>query len=323
LATIERLSTSAAAPSDRLAFWNEASEKAFGSMFVDAEPDGFEAALTRLRTNRFELVSVMSTPAAIRSAAREAKIGADATVFRLQLVRSGASLLRNNGRETIVRTGDLIVANVSKPYELLFQEPVHGLTITLPTERFGSFSETLEAVAGRRIDASARAAAVLSTFVRSTWDHLADGDGEDWPDSAEDVIWDLIESVLRGDTDSEIGTGRADHLRRSARACVDARLSDSVFGTSQISEALGVSARYLQMVFAEVGTTPSRFLLARRLEAAAATLRRVETACSITEVALGSGFNDLSYFSRSFRRRFGVSPLAYRERLGTGPAAWL
>ncbi|MEO5707638.1 MAG: AraC family transcriptional regulator [Alteraurantiacibacter sp.] len=32
----------------------------------------------------------------------------------------------------------------------------------------------------------------------------------------------------------------------------------------------------------------------------------------ITDVALECGFNDLSYFSRTFRRRFGVSARVYR-----------
>ncbi|MCJ9728672.1 AraC family transcriptional regulator [Bradyrhizobium sp. PRIMUS42] len=36
----------------------------------------------------------------------------------------------------------------------------------------------------------------------------------------------------------------------------------------------------------------------------------------MTDVALRWGFNDLSHFSRSFRRRFGMSPREYRNLLG-------
>ena len=32
----------------------------------------------------------------------------------------------------------------------------------------------------------------------------------------------------------------------------------------------------------------------------------------VSDVAYACGFNDISYFNRSFRRRFGASPLHYR-----------
>jgi AraC-like DNA-binding protein len=83
-----------------------------------------------------------------------------------------------------------------------------------------------------------------------------------------------------------------------------------------MAAALGVSARYLQMAFAEVGTTPSRLLLARRLDGVAARLQRTDQPMRITDVAMECGFADLSHFSRVFRRRFGVSPRAYQQGFG-------
>lgn len=137
------------------------------------------------------------------------------------------------------------------------------------------------------------------------------------------MIWDLVDAVLQGGTGSRFGAGGADHLRHQARTYVEARLAEPGLDSAGIAGALGVSARYLQMVFAQVGTTPSRFLLARRLEAAAARLRQLYRPCSITAVALECGFNDISYFSRSFRRRFGVSPSRYRLGFGASAVDWL
>jgi AraC-like DNA-binding protein len=215
------------------------------------------------------------------------------------------------------------VADEGKPYELFFDDPLHGLSAPVPLDRFAPFAGALEAIAGRSLDAHTGAGAVLSGFVRNAWDHLAESDSQDWPDSAEQVIWDLLEAVLPGDAGNRLGAGRADRLRREAKAQIDSRLASPQFDSAELAEVLGVSARYLQMVFAQVGTTPSRFLLSRRLEAAAARLRRLDGPCSVTDVALDCGFNDLSYFSRSFRRRFGASPLHYRRRFGAPAMDWL
>jgi len=57
--------------------------------------------------------------------------------------------------------------------------------------------------------------------------------------------------------------------------------------------------------------TPGRWLLRKRLDYAAALLRN--SSMNVTEAALESGFEDVSHFSRVFKERFKVAPLAYRQ----------
>jgi AraC-like DNA-binding protein len=156
---------------------------------------------------------------------------------------------------------------------------------------------------------------VLSGFIHSAWDQLLDCEDEEWPQSATEVIWDLLESTLLGEAGAATAMGRTDRLRRDAMALIDERFGDIGFASADMPVALGVSARYLQMAFAEVGSTPSRFLIGRRLDAAALRLRHLGP-CSVTDVALECGFTDLSYFSRAFRRRFGISASGYRRSFG-------
>ncbi len=58
------------------------------------------------------------------------------------------------------------------------------------------------------------------------------------------------------------------------------------------------------------GQSPFDFLISYRLEFARDLLCRTEK--TVTEIAALSGFNNLSYFGKLFRRRFGCSPSAYR-----------
>lgn len=322
LANIQKLSTTAVPPPERLAFWNDVCMGAYGVRVVDTEPDGFQAALTSLSAGQLQISSVKSTAGVSRTTNGRTKSRGPTEVFSLQIVHSGQGLLRHAGTETLILPGDMVIADPDKSYELSFVEPIQGLVVSLPWSGFELHAEALEALAGRRIHVSSGPGAVLSNFIRSSWEQLVEGGEGAWPDSAGEVIWDLVASVLPGEVGRETAAGRPDCLRREASALIHRRLSDSDFQSAQIAPTLGVSARYLQVVFAEVGTTPSHFLLARRLEAAAAQLRCLDRASHITDIALECGFNDLSYFSRTFRRRFGVSARVYRMTFGARPTDW-
>jgi AraC-like DNA-binding protein len=58
--------------------------------------------------------------------------------------------------------------------------------------------------------------------------------------------------------------------------------------------------------------SPGKWLLRRRLDHSAKLL--FNSQMSVTETAFESGFEDVSHFSRVFKERFGVSPVAYRQK---------
>lgn len=59
------------------------------------------------------------------------------------------------------------------------------------------------------------------------------------------------------------------------------------------------------------GTTPHQYLLRLRLRRAAIRLKQEKT--RILDIALDSGFGDVSNFNRAFRAEFGRNPRAYRQ----------
>ena len=61
----------------------------------------------------------------------------------------------------------------------------------------------------------------------------------------------------------------------------------------------------------EQGLTFRDFVVQTRIQRAAELMK--QPAVSVTEAAFMAGFNDLSYFSRVFRRQLGVSPSQYRR----------
>lgn len=60
-------------------------------------------------------------------------------------------------------------------------------------------------------------------------------------------------------------------------------------------------------------TTPGKWLLEKRLDHALHLLSHLDK--TVSEAAFDSGFENLSHFSRSFRSRFGYSPLAAKQQV--------
>ena len=93
---------------------------------------------------------------------------------------------------------------------------------------------------------------------------------------------------------------------------VERHLTDADLSTSTIARALSLSPRAVQNVFASMATTPTEFILTRRLNRSAEMLASGSDFGSITDLAFDVGFNDSAYFARRFRRKFGLSPSAFR-----------
>lgn len=75
-----------------------------------------------------------------------------------------------------------------------------------------------------------------------------------------------------------------------------------------------LSEKYISRYFKEhFHITLSQYINHLRLEHARQLLQ--ETTLSITEVAMQSGYENVSYFIRSFKKMYGMSPLKYRKQV--------
>ncbi len=194
------------------------------------------------------------------------------------------------------------------------------ICLKLPADMLATRISEIEALVCRPMPARRAAAATLSSFVRTVWDQLEDPGDEAWGEAVSRVILDLVDLAYRPLNAERCGPTGQDQMRDRARAHIDERLCDPELGVGSIAEALGVSPRYIQMLFAGASTTPSAYILERRLKLAAERLRGTRD-LGVTDVAMGLGFNDLTHFGRVFRRRFGVAPRDYRAGVRNGPWA--
>jgi AraC-like DNA-binding protein len=94
---------------------------------------------------------------------------------------------------------------------------------------------------------------------------------------------------------------------------LEQRFAEPDFSAQKLAAAAGLSERYVNELLFEAGASFSVRLNELRLRRAAELLAHGGSQ-RISEVAFACGFNDLSYFNRCFRRRFGLTPTAARGR---------
>ena len=89
---------------------------------------------------------------------------------------------------------------------------------------------------------------------------------------------------------------------------------DENFELDQYLRSMPFNYDYLRKLFkTEMGVTPHQYLSDLRLRAAAERLRITDGA-NVSEIAHLCGFHEPLYFSRMFRKKYGLSPSEYAER---------
>lgn len=82
----------------------------------------------------------------------------------------------------------------------------------------------------------------------------------------------------------------------------------------QISQKLYLSPVYISKIFKEeTGDSPINYLIKIRLEKAKEILERTSSG-SVKSIANEVGYEDVYYFSKLFKKNYGISPMYYRKK---------
>jgi len=234
-------------------------------------------------------------------------------LWKVLLQVSGHSRLQQDGREVTLLPGDWTIYRSALPFSLSNFERSEQRMLMLPRAELWGGTFDLRDLAVRRFGSSSPSSRHLVSLLDSAFDTaLALGEPAAVELAAAAIHLSrlaLLESV---------GTGRpalrSDVIRTRLREYIERNLHDPGLSLPSIAAALNCSTRYLHKVFAETDATIAQYILNRRLEKCAAALTLVEAQTSIAELAYSWGFKSLSYFSKAFSRRYGMSPSEHRLR---------
>jgi AraC family transcriptional regulator len=132
------------------------------------------------------------------------------------------------------------------------------------------------------------------------------------------VSWEELAVALAGQTLHAVARSAGPvTLDAESRVTRVVRLIDNGPGIdtslARLASEANLSAYHFLRTFQRVtGVTPHQYVLRTRLRRAA--VRLATEPARVIDIALESGFADLSNFNRTFRAEFGVSPRAYRHQ---------
>ena len=276
----------------------------------------FRGRITHLQLADLGISHVSCTRSQVyRSEQMIARNPRDDVLLSLQLTGSG--LVEQAGRRASLAPGTGALYEADRPYRLQFGGPMSELVLQVPRKRLGLRDATLRDSSARPLTQSAPALSVLR--------HLLTGIlGSDGPpdvvDRLSDTAVDLLAAALRSGASPSTPEGScghgADALVYTATVYMEQHLGDTRLDVQQLARRLGVSRRHLEAMFARHGDSPAARLRRMRLQRAEHLL--ATTTATVTQVAFGAGFGDVTTFGRAFKRHYGHTP---REHVRPGHAA--
>jgi AraC-like DNA-binding protein len=235
--------------------------------------------------------------------------------FLLKYLIEGQGSAIQNGNSHDLAAGDLFLQDTRSGSEVRTAGEFKALTLSLSrklVERHFFRPEYLCAVPLSAADSPAGriAADLLESIARNCGHTDADG-----MEALVDGLLQIL-AVAFGHSPRLCPPVTLSHsaLLIRIRNYIHAHLEEEQLSPSRIAAAHGISERYLNKLFETEATTVSRWIWEQRLQASQRSLARSEfSGRKISEIAYSCGFNNMSHFSFSFRKRFGCTPRQYRR----------
>ena len=230
------------------------------------------------------------------------------------ILLSGDARLEQDGRETSIGPGELMLYTGERPFRLGIRGPYRYFVLAFAASPVLAWPAVREITANRQVSHSPAArvfAATLAEFADQA-PRLDPATGREMSDH----LVCLLRTVARG---AERGAANPDGLYAQVLDYVETHLRDEL-APATIAAAHHISVRYLHKLFQQQGDTVSGYVRRRRLH----LIRRQLADPGQAHRRLGSlaaqwGIVSASHFSKLFRSEFGVSPREFRDgALGTG-----
>jgi AraC-like DNA-binding protein len=222
----------------------------------------------------------------------------------------GSCGIEQKGRQDVVSPGDCILIDSTRPSVFHFGGHYSNhISVHLPRQLlFTKTTQSLEV--SRRLSSHDPMSVMLGSLVAK----LIEVEPQDKrTPHLQQLLFDATRQAFATQEEIDVlpSSASTDGRLEIVQILIDRHLTDEQLTPRWLAEKLGVSLRTLQDDFNGYGTTPTSMIRLRRLHLAKDQLllhKGQNGKLNIAELALSSGFNDISYFNRCFREVFHCTP---------------
>lgn len=234
--------------------------------------------------------------------------------FIVSVQTAGTSTIRQLGREVTLNPGDFTIYDSTMPYHLHFENRLSQLVVKIPRNDLKKYMDTPESLTALHVKGGDGIAQITTNFAQNLFNQ-SENLSTNMQHQVADTFLSLLTTSLREATsERELAPrNKATQLFR-VKQYISQNLRDPLLSLKVIADEHRISERYLHTLFSNEGITPSRFIWEQRLQSAQTDLANSLLAHrSISEICFAWAFSDTAHFSRAFKKKFGVSPRAFRK----------
>jgi AraC-like DNA-binding protein len=308
-----RLSTADLPEKNRVAMWRDHYCRIVMKVDIEAINGGqLEYSLLARELPGVRVMSTASSPVRITRTREFLADGNGDLVFIIN--QTGKTTTSARGQDVVLQEGDAVLMSASEVK--VFDRHSYGgsLSFRIPRAILSSMVTYVDDVVMRVIPRDTDALKLLAGYAAPLFNDIALA-GPEFRRTAVNHLHDLVALSL-GATRDGLTNGRAIPAARlrMAKSYIIEHSNRRDLSVGSVATHLGLTPRNLQRLFESEGTTFSEFLLSQRLNRAHRMLTEPRLAQNpVGAIAYDAGFGDLSYFNRSFKRRFGVTPRDVRN----------
>ncbi len=309
-------STDSLAKSDRFDAWATVLNEAYGRWEMDRAPapDFF----SRVKHYDDTLLKVIECTCDPCGATRtRADIRADGLEnLTIQAVLAGREYINFNGEDILLKAGDLLIWDSTRPMTFQVQNRLHKISVMLPLPRFQSWLPRSWFSIRHSLDGQSNSGLLLTNHIKALRDSVFDGGCKDNHALVDATIGVLVNALEMGSADDPTPL-RVTQLRY-IKEYIRANIRDPELSPALIAKAGGMSPRYLHWLFNanEDEDTVKQYIFHQRLDLCARDLSNPHMKHrKISDIAFYWGFQDTAHFNKRFKQQHQLSPGAFRDKM--------